>query len=174
MMSIPENKGKVEAHPDPHAHREVTAPEKAKEKAASVPEQCAALHLKLEAAIAARDKHAIEECWEELDKLFKEHSGSDKAENHNHVVALSRTFHRLAPRKLARVKAIEAGLDAAVAGKDKDRPSTPAKEHPGVTAAKEALADLDAEHAAHVNLPGDDKAIAELREKMAKVPLTDG
>ncbi len=102
-MSVPENKADkatIDPHkletkaPEPH---KATVPPKAAGKL-SVPEACADLRTRYEAALAANDKGAIEGCWKEIDELYKQHSESEHAEDSNHVLALSRLFHGLSKR----------------------------------------------------------------------------
>ena len=67
------------------------------------------------------------------------------------------------------VTVCEASFDADVAGKAK---AEAPPEHPAVTKAKAALADLDASHASNIPIPQDDEALADLADKMAKVKPT--
>ncbi len=100
MMSVPENKAD-KATIDPHKletaapgpHKDAVPP-KAKGKL-SVPETCADLQTRYEAALKASDAEAVKGCWKEMDDLYKQHSASDDADASNHVLALSRLFHSL-------------------------------------------------------------------------------
>lgn len=133
--------------------------------------RCACLSEELDTAVSNRDPEAIEQCHCELDDLGKKLKGDSTQEDKDHHHALAVKARHFAPRKLHQVEAIQANLEAELANKEK--PVKAKVEHPAVTRAKEALAALQAEHAGHVELPEDNKAIEVLKAKIAAAPLVE-
>ncbi len=116
---------------------------------------------RLGVAVAFRNGEWLGKLYDEFDAL-KPSNPTEETQRE----AFARRLAHFAPRKLAKVKEIEATLDGDVAGKAK---AEAPPEHPAVTRAKESLAALDAEHAGNIPIPQDEEALAALADKMAKV-----
>lgn len=118
------------------------------------------------------DRAVLESDGEEIGRLYEEHAAlkaSGPAEE-TAVKALGYRLHHFAPRKLAKIREIEATFHASTDPKSRGvGQSPPPAEHPAVKKAKADLADLDAQAQGNIPIPQDDEAIAALNDKLAKV-----
>ena len=161
----PVDKGIPEAVKAWLVEKSVIPPEKRKKSPETLHEKVTDLSERLDGAAGTRDADAIEGCYKDLDALKPSKPDEEQA-----YLALSRRFSHYAPRQASKVKAIEHGLDAGLKAKDLPKEKI---EHPAVTQAKAALVSLEAQHAGHVVLPEDAKAIEALKAKIEVVPPID-